>query len=384
MATLGEVADWGSGGTPSRSVASYFGEGIPWLSIADLNDGPVSSAKESLTAAGVANSAAKVVPSGTLFIAMYGSIGKLGIATREFVTSQAIAFAKPKSGMVDTRYLFHYLLAQRPRLRARGRGGTQMNISQGDLKAWPIPLPSIEEQRRIADILDTADAIRSKHKAVLARLDSLTRAHFVATFGDPRSWPDRWPMGRIRDHARSVSYGTSAKAGSTGEWPVLRMGNITDDGRLDLTDLKYLDLSAKERAKYTLQRGDLLFNRTNSVEKVGKSAVVRTDESLAYAGYLVRVRFDGPDVAEFVAAYLNSDFGRGIRRRLAKAAVNQANINATEMQDIPIAVPDGVTLARFARGLDAIDAQRAAVQRALAADDELFASLQSRAFSGKL
>ena len=145
--TLGDVAQWGSGGTPKRSIPEYFGDGTPWLSIADLNDGIVTSAKESLTADGIANSAAKIVPPGTLLVAMYGSIGKLGIAATEMATSQAIAFAKPREDLVDRRYLFHYLLAQRPRLQALGRGGTQMNIGQADLKAWPIPLPAMPDAR---------------------------------------------------------------------------------------------------------------------------------------------------------------------------------------------------------------------------------------------
>ena len=114
MVMLGDIATWGSGGTPSRAVREYFGPGLPWLSIADLEDGPVGRAKESLTPLGIQNSSAKPVPAGTLLVAMYGSIGKLGISTCELCTSQAIAFAIPDKSRVDTRYMFHYLLAQRP------------------------------------------------------------------------------------------------------------------------------------------------------------------------------------------------------------------------------------------------------------------------------
>ena len=127
---LSEVAEWGSGGTPNRSVGSFFGKGVPWLSIADLNDGIVYRAKESLTELGVSNSSAKIVPAGTVFVAMYGSIGKLGISAEAMCTSQAIAFAIPKPQVVEQRYLFHYLLNERPRLQALGRGGTQKNIGQ--------------------------------------------------------------------------------------------------------------------------------------------------------------------------------------------------------------------------------------------------------------
>ncbi|HQV16728.1 MAG: restriction endonuclease subunit S [Gordonia sp.] len=382
--TLGDVAQWGSGGTPKRSIPEYFGDGTPWLSIADLNDGIVTSAKESLTADGIANSAAKIVPPGTLLVAMYGSIGKLGIAATEMATSQAIAFAKPREDLVDRRYLFHYLLAQRPRLQALGRGGTQMNIGQADLKAWPIPLPSLPEQRRIATILDHADTLRTKRRQVLTHLDSLADATFLETFGPPQLWPTHWSMGTIGELATNVDYGTSGKAGDTGEWPILRMGNVTDDGHLDLSDLKYIDLTPAEIPKYTVRRGDMVFNRTNSKEKVGKAAVIRTDEPLALAGYLVRVRFDDSASAEFVSAYLRSPHGKAVRKKLAKTAVNQANINATEMQRIAIAQFPASVRKSFQSILESIHYQRIETEHVLEADNDLFISLQSRAFRGAL
>ena len=91
-------------------------------------------------------------------------------------------------------------------------------------------------------------------------------------------------MGTIGELATNVDYGTSGKAGDTGEWPILRMGNVTDDGHLDLSDLKYIDLTPAEIPKHTVRRGDMVFNRTNSKEKVGKAAVIRTDEPLFWRG----------------------------------------------------------------------------------------------------
>jgi|688.fasta_scaffold32280_3 type I restriction enzyme S subunit len=173
VTTLGEIADWGSGGTPKRSNPAYFGVGTPWLSIADLNDGYVSAAKESLTKLGIANSSAKVVPKGTLLIAMYGSIGKLGIAEVELCTSQAIAHAKPKADKVLVRYLFHFLLSQRHLLIQKGRGGTQMNIGQADLKSWRIDLPTLDEQLEIVSKLDKVIVLKEAHEAQVSRLAEL-------------------------------------------------------------------------------------------------------------------------------------------------------------------------------------------------------------------
>jgi type I restriction enzyme S subunit len=386
MATLGDIADWGSGGTPSRSVAQYFGEGIPWLSIADLNDGLIFHAKESLTPAGVANSAAKVVPAGTLFVAMYGSIGKLGIAARDFATSQAIAFARPKTNMVDTRFLFHFLLAQRPRLTARGRGGTQMNISQGDLKAWPISLPPLDEQRRIAAVLDAADAVRSKRKAIVAQLDSLTTAVFDHEFADFDTTV------YLTEAVEEFRYGTSNKSGDSG-YPTLRIPNVVG-GALSTDEIKTVAVTPSELSRLTLRDGDLLFVRTNgNADNVGRSAVFSSsevrdcgfgDSPWIYASYLIRARLRHGFDANFVAAYLRTGHGRAQLRERSKTSAGQFNINTESLGSIKVPDVPFADQQAFAALVARIDTQRGTVQRALAADDELFASLQTRAFSGKL
>ncbi|MGO4534926.1 restriction endonuclease subunit S [Leifsonia sp. 2MCAF36] len=383
---LGEVARVVSGGTPKTSVAEYWDGDIPWATPTDLSrlNGPqIADTARTITAAGLAGSGATVLPVGSVLLSSRAPIGYVAMNAIPMATNQGFKSLVPGPEL-DAGYLYHWLRWKTNDLKALGNGATFAEISKRTVERILVPLPPMREQRRIAAILHAAEAIRSKRKATVAHLDTLVQAHFAATFGPPPAWSGRWPMGTIGDRALSADYGTSTKAGAVGDWPVLRMGNITDDGRLDLTDLKYLDLSDREEAKYSVRRGDLLFNRTNSVEKVGKSAVVKTDERLAYAGYLVRVRFDNAGFADFVSAYLNGTFGRAVRRSLAKAAVNQANINAKELRGIRIALPDGAALERFSRGLDAIDAQRTAVQRALAADEQLSASLQSRAFSGKL
>lgn len=147
--TLGDVGDWGSGGTPIKTHPEYYGGNVPWLVIGDLTDGPVYSATTHISAAGLANSSAKMVPPDTLLVAMYGSIGKLGIAKIECATNQAIAYCVPDKSKIQLGFLFNYLLAIRTDLTDRGQGLAQQNISQKILKAFPIKLPPPAEQSRI-------------------------------------------------------------------------------------------------------------------------------------------------------------------------------------------------------------------------------------------
>lgn len=152
--TLGELSVWGSGGTPSRANPAYFGGAIPWVTISDLNDGVVTRTFASITDAGLENSAAKHAPVGSILVALYGSIGKLGIAGVPLTTNQAIAYSFPNEWAFDSKYLFHYLHSERGNLLALGSGVTQKNIYLGDLKAYRFPLAPRAEQTRIVEKLE--------------------------------------------------------------------------------------------------------------------------------------------------------------------------------------------------------------------------------------
>jgi type I restriction enzyme, S subunit len=330
----------------------------------------------------VGSHSAAITEGPAIIVGRKGSFGEVAYSESRCWPIDTTYYIDSTSTRADLRWLAY---------RLKGMGLTQLNraaaipgLNRDDAHRQRLLLPPVDEQRRIASVLERTDFIRAKRRQVLACLDALAESIFNDMFGDPESWPDRWPMGVIGDMTESVQYGTSAKAANSGAWPILRMGNVTDQGRLDLADLKYIDLADSEVPKYTVRREDLLFNRTNSKEKVGKACVVDADEPFAFAGYLVRVRLKPPHRSQFLCAYLASRHGRAVRMRMAKTAVNQANINATEMRNMQIALPPAEVQAEFVEHLRKINTQRSLVQSALDADNELFASLQARAFRGEL
>lgn len=314
--------------------------------------------------------------------------GSVGIAPSLALISPMYTVFDIDRERVDARYLLRFM--KTPHVLAvyepLGRGAVhrRKSISFSALGQLQVPLPSLEEQRRIAAILDHVDSLRAKRRDAIAHLESLPQAVFREMFGSAPDWGGQSATTTIRELASKISYGTSAKAGSDGRYPILRMGNLTDDGRLDTRELKYLDLPHEDIEKFTLREGDLLFNRTNSVEKVGKSAVFREEGVVAFAGYLVRVRFEDDSWADFVSAILNSSYGKSLRRSLAKAAVNQANINAREMGAISIPQPPINIVQDYSRRIGVISHKRQGLLEQLRALDELIASLQSRAFKGEL
>lgn len=265
---------------------------------------------------------------------------------------------------------------------ARSAGANLPRLSPNELAKFPIPLPSIDIQRQIAKVLDQVESLRAKRRAAIALLDELAQSTFLDMFGSPVDWSRNWPMTKIGRIADSVTYGTSEKASLEGEIPVLRMGNITASGGIDLSDLKYMSGAVPE--KHLARSGDVLFNRTNSADLVGKTAIYRGDEPVAYAGYLVRVRVTESNHPEYLAAFMNTAYMKRVLRNMCKNIVGMANINAKELQSIDIAEPPLDLQKQFAQRVRSLEAMKVQHRRHLAELDVLFASLQDRAFRGTL
>lgn len=174
-------------------------------------------------------------------------------------------------------------------------------------------------------------------------------------FGDPVLNEKGWKIVTVGDIVTEVRYGTSKPAVEGGKYPYLRMNNLTADGHLDLKDLKYIDISEDEIEKCVVRKGDVLFNRTNSIELVGKTAVFDLTEEMVIAGYIIRVRLTKEMLPVVFSQYMNLEPLKVILRGMAKGAVNQANINAQELQSIKVYIPDMKLQNQFADFVQQID-----------------------------
>ena len=386
LVQISEFCRTGSGGTPSRKQAEFYNGNIPWIKSGDLREKTVIEASEFITDLGVQKSSAKIVPKGAILLAMYGAtVGRMAMLGIDAATNQAVCSIIPDQDRAFPKYVYYALLSKVPDFLRNAVGGAQPNISQGKIKATRIPLPPLEEQKRIATILDKADAIRRKRQQAIQLADEFLRAVFLDMFGDPVTNPKGFPLGTIRDLVESANYGSSAKASeAVGDYPILRMGNITYEGAIDMTDLKYIDLTDKEKPKYLAVKGDLLFNRTNSKELVGKTAVYDRDDPVAIAGYLIRVRTNEKGNSHYISGYLNSSHGKATLQNMCKSIVGMANINAQEMQDIPVIIPPVRLQNRYGGIVVSTKEKLEAHQAALNANNELFNALSQKAFSGQL
>lgn len=383
MVSLASCCDIVSGATPKRENPKFWGGPVAWATpkdISNLDGNVLEDTPEHLSEEGYRSCSATIIPKGSILFSSRAPIGLVAIAGRDMCTNQGFKSLIPKGGL-NNRYLFWCMRHFASKVASMGRGATFKEVSKEVMERVEIPIPDDKDiQRGIADILDLADKLRRKQLEADQLADDYLQSAFHHMFGDPAENKHSFPMGRVRDFVASANYGTAKKSMPTGAYAVLRMGNITQFGGWNFSSLKYTDLSSDEVEKFTVVAGDMLFNRTNSRDLVGKTAVFREDKRMAYAGYLVRVRFNGNADAEYVSAYLNSPHGKSTLNHMCKNIVGMANINAQEMQDIPILKPP-VTLQRRFRDI-AHDVLRIKKKQevAIAQANESFGALSQQLF----
>lgn len=379
---LADICTLQAGGTPSRNNPHYWRNGyIPWVKIGDITGKYTSSVSEYITKEGLENSSAKLFPANTILYTIFATIGEVSILTIDASTNQAIAGISIKDkDLVDLDFLYYYLSSIKKQITNISRGIAQNNINLGILKNLQVWVPSISHQRHIADTLDKANELIALRKKQLEELDALAESVFYELFGDPVKNEKGWKKGKIRDTIYSINYGTSSPAVLGGKYKYLRMNNITYSGYLDLTDLKYIDIRDKDKEKYLVKKNDLLFNRTNSKELVGKSAIYTKDEEMIIAGYIIRVRCNDSFNPRYVWGYLNCNHGKAYLKKICKNIVGMANINAKELQSIPLLLPPLELQNRFATIIEKIEEQKAQVRKALKESEDLFQRLMQDLF----
>lgn len=218
-------------------------------------------------------------------------------------------------------------------------GSLSPTINWRDLKELEFNLPNIPTQRRLAAVLWAMNETMDSYKELISATDELVKSQFIERFGLPDNNVKGYRLGIIGDVISDVHYGTSAKASGDGKYIYIRMNNITYEGTLDLADVKRIDVADSELENYVVRYGDVLFNRTNSRDLVGKTCVFDRKEPMIIAGYIIRLRMNGQVLPEYLSLFMNTRYAKKLLLGMAKGAVGQANINAKELQEIQIIIP---------------------------------------------
>ena len=281
---------------------------------------------------------------------------------------------------IDADFLFYFIPTALKKIENETAFVTVKHLKAKQLNAVVVPDVPIEEQKKIAAQLNVITDLIFLRQRQAEKLDELVKARFVEMFGDPVLNCQGFPVRTIGELTTEVKYGTSKPAVEGGKYPYLRMNNLTIDGKLDLHDLKQIDVDTSEFEKCVVRKGDVLFNRTNSAELVGKTAYYGLDEEMIIAGYIIRVRVNNLILPQYLSFYMNMPFMKQRIRSMAKGAVNQANINSKELKSIKVIVPPLEVQGKVVEYEERIDREKDRIQRSAALLETLKRSLMQQYF----
>lgn len=391
---LGKICKTTSGGTPSRKNQSYYQNGtIPWVKSGELENNIITTSEEFITEEGLLNSSAKIFPAGTLLIALYGAtIGKLAFLGIDAATNQAVCGIFQNEN-VSLKYLYYYLLFQRPNLIKQGVGGAQPNISQTILKKLEISYPdSITEQQRIVarieELFSELDKAVGTLKTTKEQLEVYRQAVLVDIFSQEH------PLRQLKEISVALS-GFAFKSKNytpDGKYTVIKIGNVKD-GYLDFSRDKTRTNEVTDRIlqKYLLKQGDCLITLTGTRGKrdYGFVSMIERQTDYLLNQRVAALRFDTMiALPEFFRYYLSSLNYRNQFFKYETGNVGQGNVGIKALCEPAVPCPPLDTqkkiVDQISDRLSVCDSIEKAVDTALAQADAMRQSILKQAFEGTL
>lgn len=385
MARLGDICKIQSGGTPSRAESDYWNNGsIPWVKISDIKDKYLNNTEEYITETGLENSSAKIFPAGTILYTIFATLGEVCILNINASTNQAIAGIQVESDLVFKDYLYYYLLSQKDTVSKMGRGVAQNNINMKMLREFEVPLPPLEEQRRIAALLDKVNDLIAKRRAQLDKLDLLVKARFVEMFGDPILNPMNWPSVPLSDMADIVSgvtKGRKTKEHDLIEVPYMAVSNVKD-GYIDWKTVKTIAATQSEIDQYKLLPDDVLMTEGGDPDKLGRGAIIKVPlENCIHQNHIFRVRLNETKILPaYFAEYLQHQKAKQYFLRCAKQTTGIASINMTQLKGLLTLVPPTELQISFNKEVEQVNKTKVVTEQSISILEVLKKALMQQYF----
>ena len=401
-----EIAQWGSGGTPSRKVSEYYNGDISWVKTGELNDDYIFETEEHITQEAISHSSAKIYPTDTVVIAMYGAtIGKVGILGIPAATNQACACAIVRPS-TDYKYLFYYAQSQKDDFIKKGKGGAQPNISQEIIKFHQFPLPPLAEQRRIVDRIEILfakiDEAKEKAQAVVDSFETRRAAilHKAFTGELTAKWREEhniskttWGEKKWGDFLQSIEAGKNWSAEGRPpegtEFGVVKVSAVTW-GEFDELESKTCVVAEQWNSKTQIHKGDFLFSRANTLQLVGNCVIVRNiSKRLMLSDKILRFKFDEIAHPRFVLYFTRSRIYREQVEQLASGNQDgMRNISQKNLKLVSFPIPAVVEQIEIISILDRAFAKeqqaKEAAEIVLDQIELMKKSILARAFRGEL
>ncbi|MDU0326306.1 restriction endonuclease subunit S [Microbacterium sp. KSW2-21] len=387
---LGEVADLRAGAAFPLAFQGRTAGQYPFAKVGDIgeasrsNGGNLSTARNYVDEADLVALRTRPIPALSTLFAKIGE--SLRLNARAFngvpvLIDNNVMAAVPGSD-VDPRFLFRFL--QQIDLGQIASTTSVPSLRKTDLARWPVRLPPLPEQRRIAAILDEADALQSTAIKLTTASASLAESAFrelELTLVDEHVVP----LSEIATVGSGITKGRRPRPTGLVEVPYMTVANVQDK-RLDLSNVKTIDASEAEIQRYRLVTNDLLLTEGGDPDKLGRGVVWRSELPVSiHQNHVFRVRAIDTSVdMTWLSWEIGSDYGKRYFLRAAKQTTGIATINSSQLRDFPVRIPSKPAIATFTQRLDEAEALRMTSARRVDAFATLFASLQHRAFRGQL
>ena len=318
----------------------------------------------------------------------------MNVATDHCAIGRGIAAIRP-GPLSDPWFLYFALLYAKPILESRATGSTFASVNKTTLNDLDIPFFDKSEQADIGGFLRSLVYQVEQEEQALHTTQALKRAAMRMLFtrglrGEVQKeteigpMPESWKVTAIDDVAVTTQYGLSVRGRTSGTYPILRM-NCQEDGKVHYRDIQFVDLDAESYDRFQVKPGDLLFNRTNSIDLVGRMAIIEDDRPAVFASYLVRLAVDANRcIPEFFNYFMNWPRTQEEIKKLASRAVGQANINATKLRTILFPLPAIDEQQEVVAVLDAVDRKIDLHRRKRAVLDRLFKALLHKLMTGEV
>jgi type I restriction enzyme S subunit len=323
---------------------------------------------------------------------IFGTGGSASVhyCNERFAVSTDCFVTQPKNNdELFLKYIYYFLSGNIQILENGFKGAGLKHISKGYISDIKIPLPHLDQQKKIAAILDAADAYRQKTKALITKYDELTKSLFLDMFGDPVTNPKGWDKNILKSHLIDVKNGITRRPKTEEDKSgqiVLKLKHIRSNFINYDCDNRIL-LENSEKTKFSVNIGDLLFIRVNgNPDYVGRCALHDNNKyEVFFNDHIMRVRVDlNTFNSLFLCQYLNYPYGQREISKRVKTSAGQHTINQGGLDKLNLIVPPLELQNQFAERVQAIESQKTQAQASLAQSEDLFNSLLQRAFKGKL
>jgi len=373
---LGEVCEFVFGYSFNADDLNEQGKGLPVIRIGDIDKGITEKFYDK------EYDDKYLVEKGDILIGLSGSIKIDKWKGKKALLNQRIVKVCNFKHEILEDFVFYQLHSILKRLEIQIAQGTVKNVLLPHLSNLKILVPPINIQQKIVERLDAIKKAQELNDKQIELAEELFQSLLHREL-DPKG--KNWEVRKIKECLRFCQYGISLKMNNQRiGYPILRINNLSN-GEINTSDIKYVEINREEFEKYKLEKGDILFNRVNSYDLVGKTSIFNLENNYVFASYLIRLKTNSKLLlGEFLNYFLNSTPGKRAIKSKARRAVSQANVNARELESIKIPLPPLEIQQKIVEKLSAVQEYKKKLLDQKQKLQELFESVLNKSFKGEL